>query len=333
MLTPFASWGQMKQSIAPTTASWCGCLGSYKSSSYICLQCQKWYHSPASQSLPSAQLKAQDAHCHHIRLSMQPYQHTYNEKYTCVGQHWLDCWVKSNVCIVTLLWTTRQLSEGPSRRHDGVTMAPLVDQAVMAERCSHMLISIWQLLQCNMTWWQNIFSRCIGCRTRTCKLLAWLAFFDHMATGTSSVSFVTSLTDICLTDICLTDICLQVQISHHVSWQIEEKALHHMRNDQCAHRLSSPGTNCFLAKDPTPSAAITMSPWYFFSPFGVSAVTVTPDSLCCSRATLWLKLTAPCGKALMSSRCRSLQCILQKTMQRLFAVELMRCRHLLKCLL
>jgi len=134
-----------------------------------------------------------------------------------------------------------------------------------------------------------------------------VAFFDHMAMETTKLSF-------CYFSYRYRSLTMHhvKLITHHASRQVEEEALFHMRNALRAYRLSSPGTNCFLAKDPTPSAAITMSPWYFFSPYGVSAVIVTPDSLCCNRATLWLKSTAPSGKALMSSRCRSLQCILQR---------------------
>ena len=97
-----------------------------------------------------------------------------------------------------------------------------------------------------------------------------------------------------------------------------ESTLHSMQSNfihrqMTLYLLASPGTSCFLAKDPTPSAAITTSPWNFAWPDGVSAVTVTPDSSCSRRDTLWLNLTVPSGKALISSLWRSLQCILQRS--------------------
>lgn len=87
-----------------------------------------------------------------------------------------------------------------------------------------------------------------------------------------------------------------------------------MQNIACLpgpHLRLSPGTSCFLAKDPTPSAAMTMSLWNVASPSGVWHVTVTPESSCSSKVTLWLKFTVPFGNSSKSSRCRSLHSMLQ----------------------
>lgn len=59
----------------------------------------------------------------------------------------------------------------------------------------------------------------------------------------------------------------------------------------------SPGITSFLANEPTPSAAMTMSQANNASPKGVWHVTVTPDSSCVSFVTLWLNLTVPSGRA------------------------------------